>query len=618
VISIPLSALPRGADPAGIHLWRRGAELPIEVSATSIRLVAQANDSPFSTEATYWLTADATPGLRAPLPALVVAPLAWERDSVYQSVVPSARGDRWFAGELRAGSAPLAVPLTLPAPVAAGAQLELALTPLVRRPAHLVRVVHGGATVGTATWDDGVEIGPRTITVTLSQPLPAGEVRLDIALASPGAPNDAVFLDRLAMPQVRVPLPMLPAPALAPVAAHDLRTGPAPGQAGASYLIVTHGAFSSALGPLIAAHQHRGDLVGVVDVQDVYDTFSYGERDPEAIRSLIRTALASWHPAPRAVLLVGAGSVRMRVGDGAADPTFVPPYLIEADPKYGEIACDSCYARTADDVRDQLVPAMPVGRFPVHTPAEARALAAKTAAALLEPPHGGWRAKLLTVADNDYEPDGTPDGAGSFSGLAELAPALLPKLAAERFFYAPDRATAPPYYRDPGVLRERFFAAFDDGAALVLYAGHASPWQWAFTSSEAATPYLVGLYDADARANAGRLPILLSMDCLSGNWANPTMQPLDERLLLASGGGVVAALSPVGSGVNTGHARLLAGALPVLAAYRSLGEAHLAGLQAVAESGRDGDLLFTFGILGDPDVRLPSAQETVSIPMIRR
>jgi hypothetical protein len=618
VVSIPLSALPNASDPATIHLWRRGVEIPIQVDDDTLQFVARASDSPFSAEAVYWLTSDTTPGLRTTLPPLIAAPLTWEQDAVYQPVAPTDRSDRWFAGELRAGGGPIAATLTLPTAAAAGTSIELHVTPLVRRSAHWLRISHAGAQVGTAAWDDGATYGPRTLTVALSQPLPAGRIQLDLSLISKGQPEDVIFLDRLELPGVRVPLPMLPTPQLAPVTSHDLRGGPGPGQAGASFLIITHGAFRSALDPLIAAHRQRGDTVGVVDAQAVYDTFSYGERDPEAIRDFIRAALASWRPAPRAVLLVGAGSVRMRVENNALDPTFIPPYLIDADPKYGEIACDGCYARVTQDVRDQLVPSVPVGRFPARTLAEARILVGKTVAALTAPPLGEWRARALALADNDYEADGTPDRAGSFVALADEALALLPDRRSERFYYAPDRATAAPYYHDPDALRRDFFASFDDGAALVLYAGHASPWQWAFTSPNAAAPYLVGLYDADARTNAARLPVLLSMGCLSGNWANPTERSLDERLLLAGGGGIVASLSPVGSGVNTGHRNLLAGAAPALARSKSLGEAYLAGMASVANTGRDVDLLFTFGILGDPDVALPRAQESVYLPMAHR
>ena len=142
----------------------------------------------------------------------------------------------------------------------------------------------------------------------------------------------------------------------------------------------------------------------------------------------------------------------------------------------------------------------------------------------------------------------------------------------------------------------------------MCYAGHGSPWQWAETTPSAETPYLWYLYDADARVNEDRLPILLSMTCLSGDFANPTLMTTDERLVLHPGGGVVASLSATGQGVNTGHARLLDGLLPTLfspTGDRTLGATHLAGLRVLVASREHLDLAYSFGILGDPLVTLP-------------
>ena len=617
LVSLPLAALPAAADPAMLHVRRRGQEIAVQISTGAIQFVAAAGEGPYTRAASYTIGEEATPGARAPLPALIAAPLAWERDELYQPAARSDRGDRWFAGELRGGAPPLTATLTLPYALAAGTEIELHLAPLARRDGHRVELSLAGAPAGAAYWDDDSSGAAVTATLRLTQALPAGAAELSLALASAGAPEDAVLLDRIVLPGALAPLPMLPTPTLRAVAAHDLRDGPAPGRRGASFLIVAHPALREALAPLVQAHAARGDSVALLDVGDVYDSFSDGERDPAAIRALVRAALAGWSPAPRALLLVGAGSVRMRA-DAAGDPTLIPPFLLEADPKYGEVACDSCFARVAPDVRAQLVPSIAVGRLPARTADEARLLVAKAVAALSAQPPGLWRGRALALADNAYEADGTADRAGNFVAVAERALALLPHLRPERFFYAPERAAAAPFYHEPEPLRRALFGALDQGAALLLYVGHASRWQWAFTSADAPTPYLASIYDADARVNGARLPILLSMDCLSGDWANPQAPSIDERLLLAARGGVAAALTPAGSGVNTGHERLLAGALPALAAGRSLGEAELAGMAALARSGRDADLLFSYSLLGDPDTRLPDAWPGVYIPLVRR
>jgi hypothetical protein len=112
---------------------------------------------------------------------------------------------------------------------------------------------------------------------------------------------------------------------------------------------------------------------------------------------------------------------------------------------------------------------------------------------------------------------------------------------------------------------------------------------------------------ADAvRTNHAQLPILLSLTCLSGAFANPTLSPIDAELLHQPGGGIVAALSPTGSGVATAHRDMLVGLLPALRQGQTLGIAHLASLAALhAAQGHDPASL-SYAILGDPDVRLPA------------
>jgi hypothetical protein len=145
-------------------------------------------------------------------------------------------------------------------------------------------------------------------------------------------------------------------------------------------------------------------------------------------------------------------------------------------------------------------------------------------------------------------------------------------------------------------------------------------WQWASTTPQAPVPSLWYLYDANRLRNGTRLPILLSMTCLSGDFANPILQTNDERLLLRVGGGIVASISSSGEGVNTGHARLMGGMLARLYAAsgeRTLGAAHLAGLEALG--GATPDLAFAFAVLGDPLITAPFVPvSSASLPLVRR
>lgn len=660
VIDLTAAALTSAGWPVGqldaqtVQVWRDGAEVPTHITTDGtgrlarLRFLADSNESAFSREAVYWLTYGRGQGERLVSAPTGATPLRWEEDETYDPPIASARGDSWFAFELRAGADARSIPLNLPVSLPVGSSFQLQVAPALRRSGHMLELRHAGQRVALARWDDGASAMPRQLDVTLEQPLPAGSVTLEAALVSAG--TDRVLFDALSLPSVLQPLPML-SPAPSPVSPRDLRTGPVAGQAGASYLIITHSSLQPALAPLVALKQAQGDTVGVVDVQWAYNAFTYGERDPEAIRALIATAVAEWTPAPRAVLLVGAGTVQMRGGEARpltpglvlsdsplADP-LIPPYLVRGIDPSGEIACDTCYTRLdAADVRDDLLPNLPIGRIPARTLDEARTVVSKTVVHATAPPPGGWRSRALFLADNDVQPTGEADLAGPFSSVIRDAAALLPRgMQVRQFIYAPQPEAPAGTYADTGELRCRLFRAWDGGsqrdtacpplaageepgASLLVYVGHGSPWQWANTTPDAGTPYLFYLYDADGRRNAQRLPIVLSMTCYSGNWANPILQSLDERLLLMPSGGSVAAFAAVGSGVNTEHGRLLQGLLPTLTAAdgsRSLGAAHLVALTKLDATARD--LAYSFNVLGDPDVTLPPlARHALFLPLLRQ
>jgi hypothetical protein len=640
-------------DAQTIQVWRDGAEVPVYVNTDGtgrlgrLRFLADGNESAFSREAVYWLTYGRGQGERLVSTPTGTTPLRWEEDHAYDPPVASLRGDSWFAFELRAGADARTIPLNLPASLPSGSSLQLRVAPALRRSGHALELRYAGQRVALARWDDGTSATPRQLDVTLEQPLPAGSVTLEAALVSAG--TDRVLFDALNVPSVLQPLPTL-SPTPSPVSPRDLRTGPVAGSSGASYLVITHPSLRDALAPLVAQKQAQGDTVGVVDVQWAYDAFSYGARDPAAIRALIATAASQWTPAPRAVLLVGGGSVRMRGGE-ARPPTpglvmsdsplsdpLIPPFLVRGIDPSGEIACDTCYTRLdAADVRDDTQPNLPIGRIPARTLNEARTVVNKTVGHAT-PPAGGWRSRTLLLADNDIQPSGEPDPAGPFSSVVNEVAGLLPRgMDVRRFVYAPQAGAPVGTYANSGELRCKLFRAWDGGsrndtacpplmageepgASLLVYVGHGSPWQWANTTPDAATPYLFYLYDADGRRNDQRLPIVLSMTCYSGNWANPVLQSLDERLLLMPSGGSVAAFAAAGSGVNTEHARLLQGLLPTLTAAsgsRSLGAAHLAALKTLDATARD--LAYSFHILGDPDVTLPPlARHALFLPLLRR
>lgn len=118
------------------------------------------------------------------------------------------------------------------------------------------------------------------------------------------------------------------------------------------------------------------------------------------------------------------------------------------------------------------------------------------------------------------------------------------------------------------------------------------------------------------------------MTCLEGYWHYPTRPGLSESALRQARGGIVAAYTPTGLGVATGHDWLQHGFFTAVYKQRvpTLGAAVHASKVALYLAGGHADLLDTFGILGDPALRLPTAtlppeppkpMQQVYLPLVR-
>jgi hypothetical protein len=390
-------------------------------------------------------------------------------------------------------------------------------------------------------------------------------------------------------------------------------------QTGAQAVYIAPGAFIPALEPLLAQRRSQGYTAVAVDVQQIYDAWSYGQVSAEAIRTFLRFARATWEQPPIAVTLVGDGTWDPHNYESKAHFTnYMPPYVAQVDPWLGEAACDNCYGQLDGDdplIGDQQAGSptaffaadLWVGRLPVKSASELAALVNKILRYENEPGSDDWRNVSLFLADNyikRLDDTGTPvrDMAGDFARLSDLIirrilcarvgdPVLCSLTGANsdsavtgatlnqqistlmgrsalrlaRYYYDPFPSFSDPegtqMWRTPNPkqLRESALAALSHGAGLVVYAGHSNHWQWGVLDGEGNLP-LVTLNDPDALANRDRLFIALSMTCLTAQFHKPADSgtTLDERFLLAPNG-AVAVWGPAGLSVVHGHDALQRG-----------------------------------------------------------
>jgi hypothetical protein len=338
----------------------------------------------------------------------------------------------------------------------------------------------------------------------------------------------------------------------------------------ADLLIISRGDLLDAFTPLAALRQAQGFSVALIDVEDLYDEFSYGQKTPQAIKSFLQYAATTWQRAPRYVLLGGDASYDEKDYLGYGDGDVVPSKTVETE--LLEAASDDWYA----DFDGDGVAEMAVGRMPVRTVSEASAMVAKVVAYEQGAPPQG----ILLVADAQDENSGANFAAAS----AELRGAIPAGQSIEQVNRDELSTVA---------ARARLLDALNRGPRVVNYFGHGNTGEW---RNGLLTPT-----DAAQLTNGGNLSFFTMMTCLNGYFNDPAQVSLAESLLKAKGGAI-------GVWASSGMTETGDQALAVKEMFHRLldqdgltvGEAALKAKAVV----RSRDVRRTWNLLGDPTTRL--------------
>jgi hypothetical protein len=300
--------------------------------------------------------------------------------------------------------------------------------------------------------------------------------------------------------------------------------------------------------------------------QDCYDEFSYGAKDPSALKNFIRRSLNSWQKPPRFPLLVGDATFDPRNYLGLGDFDFVPTKFV--DTAYLKTASDDWYVAGDDDL-----PVFPIGRLPVQTLSDAETVVSKIVGHEQVGPAEAWRKNVLLVGDSN--------DSFNFQGATTQLTALLPggTQVSKIFRGQSDDATTSALLLN----------MLNKGQGLVNYFGHGSVelWDGNLLTSEA-TAKLTNQY---------RLPFVIAMTCLNGYFQDVYTVSLAKAMLLSSGGGAVAVWASSGLSAPDGQAPMDLAVIDYLFEKATrLGEATLAAKQKMS----DPDIRHTWIFFGDP------------------
>jgi hypothetical protein len=345
----------------------------------------------------------------------------------------------------------------------------------------------------------------------------------------------------------------------------------------ADWILVAPRDFLPTAQPLVDHRQAQGLAVMAVALEDIYDSFGFGEVSPEAIHSFLSFAYHHWtQPAPRYVLLLGeATSDPKGFLTGPTRKDLLPTPLARSSFLWAP--SDPLYASVNGD---DLLPDFAIGRLNANSIAEAQAALQK----ILDFENGGHTldGTAVLVADN-------PDLAGDFEANLNDVASLLTARPTQKLFLTQLGAATRPAVLD----------AFNQGPALVSYVGHGSQGNWASET-------IFSTNDIPSLLPQDRPPLVLTMTCSNGYFTHPWSNGLAEDLALAPQKGAIAAFSPTGLSLDAA-AHVFHKALVTqleTGNHARIGDLVLAAQADYTQSGAFPELLAIYHLFGDPALRV--------------
>ncbi len=279
---------------------------------------------------------------------------------------------------------------------------------------------------------------------------------------------------------------------------------------GADYIIIYHPDFAG-LAEILGVFRAnnfpdstiQNPRIKIVNVNQIYDEFSYGLLDPYALQYFTKYAFEQWEaPAPSYIVLMGDMSYDYREILPNSRKNFIPsiPFFASI---YGQAASDNLIVTVAGN---DLKPDLAIGRLSMESIEEGNILINK----LLNYPDDdskAWKQNVLVVASGLNLDDELSFGFNDAS-LGLCYNYVSPQgFACSKVFRYPSKPEHEPFQGEGPKIREEI----NKGTVLLNYYGHGAGFQWdlVFTIDDI---YLL--------ENSGRLPVVFSVTCYTAHFDN--------------------------------------------------------------------------------------------------
>ncbi|MFC1713745.1 C25 family cysteine peptidase [Candidatus Poribacteria bacterium] len=373
------------------------------------------------------------------------------------------------------------------------------------------------------------------------------------------------------------------------------------------YIMITHRNFRESTERLADFRRKQGLDVIVVDVEDIYDEFSYGIFDPKAIKRFLRYAYFNWDKIPTYVLLMGDAHWDYKyvkheyyVKYETYPRIYVPTYHAQSIP-YGEAALDHRFV-TVDG--DDILPDMFIGRIPAENVEEADNVVDKIIRYESNPYRGQWQSRILLAADDDKSKSGDEVFENS---RRELVTSFIPVSyeSAEAYLRK---------IREPYLARNMIITEFNKGVVIAEYSGHGGIHHWAHEG-------ILHVSDLDKLQNYNKYPFVITTTCDNGYFDNPMSKSIMEVFLEQRNRGAIACLSATRLTYGQGNAafdkilypRIFDGGSPTLGKIMAEAKIDFINLGMTSWIGSAEQ----YTLFGDPATRLALPEHNIELKLAR-
>ena len=293
---------------------------------------------------------------------------------------------------------------------------------------------------------------------------------------------------------------------------------------GAVYLVIAPQVMAPAAAELVAHRRQQGLASLLVPLEELYDNFAFGRRDPRAIPRFLAFARANWRIPPAYVCLAGDGHLDYHdhFQQSQSRPNHVPPLL---DRIYSAKSCGLRSTVGVDiplaDISGDGYPDLAIGRLPAQTPA---ALEHMINRIKIHEASDYWKNKILMVSDRESN--------NAFQQVCgRLASRVSPDMSIQYLHHT--------FAKSTDAMKKDFIRGFNSGVLFSIYVGHAnnigmsSPYFFTHSAAESCMPSLTNLV---------KTPVMLAGACMANDFSepHPDSRCLGKGFMDTAPGGAVA------------------------------------------------------------------------------